>query len=54
MKILVDSKETAGVIQGLCDIALKVNGISILQQITAVLNSIQIDEINKIVESEKK
>jgi hypothetical protein len=44
MKIVVDSKETAGVIQQLCDIALKVNGIQALQQITQILQSITIEE----------
>ena len=44
MTIKVDSKETAAVVQSLCDIALKVNGIQALQQITAILQAITVEE----------
>lgn len=44
MRIVVDSKETMALLQNLCDIALRQQGIQSLQAITTVLNAIQIEE----------
>ena len=43
MKIQTD-KDGAKVIQGLCDIALKSLGLQGLNDITAILNAIKVDE----------